>query len=57
MPFRKLDKLKLLKDLLEDLNDMTDEELSQWLKEYDFSIKKININEECNINEYEKGNC
>ena len=47
MPFRKLDKLKLLKDLLEDLNDMTDEELTQWLKEYDFSIKKININEEC----------
>ena len=36
MPFRKLDKLKLLKDLLEDLNDMTDEELTQWLKEYDF---------------------
>ena len=51
MPFRKLDKLKLLKDLLEDLNDMTDEELIQWTKEYDFSIKKININEESDINE------
>ena len=51
MLFRKLDKLKLLKDLLEDLNDMTDEELTQWLKEYDFSIKKININEESDINE------
>ena len=46
MPFRKLDKLKLLKDLLEDLNEMTDEELTQWLKEYDFCVKKININEE-----------
>ena len=46
MPFRKLDKLKLLKDLLEDLNEMTEEELIQWTKEYDFSIKKININEE-----------
>ena len=51
MPFRKLDKLKLLKDLLEDLNDMTDEELKQWFKEYDFSIKKININKESDINE------
>ena len=40
MPFRKLDKLKLLKDLLEDLNDMTDEELTQWLKEYDFLLKR-----------------
>ena len=51
MPFRKLDKLKLLKDLLEDLNDMTDEELKQWFKEYDFSIKKINIDEESESNE------
>lgn len=40
MSFRKLDKLKLLKDLLEDLNGMTYEELTQWLKEYDFSIKE-----------------
>ena len=46
MPFRKLDKLKLLKDLIDDLHNMTDKELTQWLKEYDFSIKKININEE-----------
>ena len=51
MPFRKLDKLKLLKDLLKDLNEMTDEELTQWLKEYDFCVKKININKECDINE------
>lgn len=51
MPFRKLDKLKLLKDLIKDLNEMTEEELTQWLKEYDFSIKKININEESDINE------
>lgn len=46
MPFRKLDKLKLLKDLIDDLHNMTEEELIQWTKEYDFSIKKININEE-----------
>lgn len=51
MPFRKLDKLKLLKDLIKDLNEMTEEELIQWTKEYDFSIKKININEESDINE------
>lgn len=51
MPFRKLDKLKLLKDLLEDLNEMTDEELTQWLKEYDFCVKKININKGCESNE------
>lgn len=51
MPFRKLDKLKLLKDLIDDLHNMTDEELTQWLKEYDFSIKKININEESESNE------
>ena len=30
---------------------MTDEELKQWFKEYDFSIKKINIDEESDINE------
>ena len=51
MPFRKLDKLKLLKDLIKDLNEMTEEELIQWIKEYDFSIKKININEESDNNE------
>lgn len=51
MPFRKSDKLKLLKDLIDDLHNMTDKELTQWLKEYDFSIKKININEESESNE------
>ena len=51
MPFKKLDKLKLLKDLIDDLHNMTDKELTQWLKEYDFSIKKININEEGESNE------
>ena len=51
MSFRKLDKLKLLKDLIKDLNEMTDKELTQWTKEYDFSIKKININEEDESNE------
>ena len=48
MPFKKLDKLKLLKDLIDDLHNMTDKELTQWLKEYDFSVKKININDVAN---------
>ena len=51
MPFKKLDKLKLLKDLIYDLHNMTDKELIQWLKEYDFSVKKININKESESNE------
>lgn len=51
MPFKKLNKQKLLKDLIDDLHNMTDEELTQWIKEYDFCVKKININKESESNE------
>ena len=51
MPFRKLDKKKLLQDLLEDLEQMSEEELKRLIDEYNIDYEYIKKEMESDINE------